>query len=113
MPDIWRRWVVNSAENYLKYKIPPNTRGKNSNGITGYFRSIGSGGSNAVLTSSLPAVTSIVSSTNNAVKMTWETVVIGKTLHGITDHKKLQNEIKPIPRNKIRRIQPGLIDNID
>lgn len=31
--------ICNSVENYLKYKIPPNT-GKNSNGITGYFHSI-------------------------------------------------------------------------
>ncbi|KTC93205.1 hypothetical protein [Legionella cincinnatiensis] len=84
--------ICNSAENYLKYKIPPNSREKIV--MTLLATSVLAGGYNAVLSSSLPIVNSLISGTNNAAKITYGTGVIGKTLHHIPDQKKLKNEIK-------------------
>lgn len=84
--------ICNSAENYLRYKIPPNAGEKITMALLA--TSVLAGGANAVVGSSLPIVTTVISGTNNAVKTTYGTAIIGKSLYDIPDQKKLKSELK-------------------
>ncbi|KTD56965.1 hypothetical protein Lsan_2587 [Legionella santicrucis] len=84
--------IYNSAENYLKYKIPPNTGEKITVGL--FVASFGIGVGASALSSSLPILATVVSGANKTVKTSYVSGVVGKSIYDIPDQKKLKGELK-------------------
>ncbi|KTD15529.1 hypothetical protein Lgra_0195 [Legionella gratiana] len=83
--------IINGAENYLKFHIPPSTEEKIT--LVLLTSSMLVGGANAMLGSTLPVITTVASGANNAVKITYGATGIGTSVFEASTQKKMKSEL--------------------